>query len=78
MLNILNVGYKIESNQQTSHLLYLDDLKIFNRNEAQFSEGLPIIRPLTDRFNNDSDDVDENTFEVQSIEKHLAWWSKKS
>ena len=40
MLNILNIGYKIESNQQMSHLLYMDDLKIFTRTEAHLSKAL--------------------------------------
>ena len=74
MLNILNVGYKIESNQQTSHWLY----------KAHFSDGLPIVKPLTDRFNNDSDDVNGNTLKCRAMRNKtlggprsregLKWW----
>ena len=48
MLNRLNIGYKIESNHEISHLLYLDDLKIFMRTEAQLSKALSIVKTFAD------------------------------
>ena len=47
MLTRLNIGYKIESNQQISHLLYMDDLKIYTRTEAHLRKALSIIKTFT-------------------------------
>ena len=48
MLNRLNKGFKIESNQQMSHLFYMDDLKTFTRTEAHLSKALSIVKTFTD------------------------------
>ena len=48
MLNRLNIGCKMESNEQTSHLLYMDDLKIFTRTEAHLSKPFSTVKIFTD------------------------------
>ena len=51
MLNILNIGYKIDSNQQLSYLLYKNDLKIFTRTEVHLSKALSTVKTFTDDIN---------------------------
>ena len=51
MLKRLNIGYKVESNQQISHLLYTDDLKIFTRTEVHLSKALSTVKTFTDDIN---------------------------
>ena len=48
MLNGLKIGYKINSNQQISHVIYLDDFIIITRTEAHSQIRIEFHKQIID------------------------------
>lgn len=40
MLNRQGIGYKVGDNNKVSHLFYMDDLKLFSKDENQLKQGI--------------------------------------
>ncbi len=47
ILNKDNFGFQIDHNIKVSHLLYLDDLKIFTRTEKEMKQALGVVRTFS-------------------------------
>jgi len=48
MLNRQNIGFKIEDNNKVNHLLYIDDLKLFGKDDCQLKQSLTIVKEFSD------------------------------
>ena len=48
MLNREKIGYAVESNKKINHLLYMDDVKVFAKNDLQLGQIINIIKEFSD------------------------------
>lgn len=48
MINRQGLGYEIDGENKVSHLLYMDDLKIFGKSEEQMRQAMHIVKTFSD------------------------------
>lgn len=48
LLNRQGIGYAIDDKNTVTHLLYMDDLKIFCRDEKQLRQTMHIVKTFSD------------------------------
>lgn len=48
MLNSQNIGFKLDDSTEISHLFYMDDLKLFTKDESQLRLALSTVKEFSD------------------------------
>lgn len=48
MLNRQGIGFEVDKNNKINHLFYMDDLKLFAKDEDQLKQGLTIVKAFSD------------------------------